>query len=299
MAVAGDDAWNFAYVLPSLENSHELDKIEVVVPNILQISWCESPPLFRTGSETARDVMMLLCNKKLPQHRYENNMLKNIVNDTSLPDPSKTTMIIETYINDFITTTNNGNRTNLQQLLCAMLHGIHKISPPPEVTGHNGHNLIAYRKLVEGDGIWSTKKEILGWEIDGKDYTIQLPTKKCVDICALIKKCLKTPKVPIKLFHKLAGKLQHAFLALLSGISLFAPLDMAMKDIPKWLRIDKSLQQSLIDWRFLVQCLARNSTHLFQLTTKPPTTYISYTNVCKLGTRWVWCSGKNTLKPFL
>ena len=88
----------------------------------------------------------------------------------------------------------------------------------------------------------------MGWEFDGVDYTIQLPAKKCVDICALIKKCLKTPRVPLKLFQKLAGKLQQSLLALLSGKSIFTPFDMVMKDKPDYVHIDENLCQRLIDW---------------------------------------------------
>ena len=35
MAVAGDDAWNVAYVLPSLQKTESLDDIKIVVPNSL------------------------------------------------------------------------------------------------------------------------------------------------------------------------------------------------------------------------------------------------------------------------
>ena len=114
-----------------------------------------------------------------------------------------------------------------------MLHGIHAIFLPPGITGRNGHNSIAYKKLVAGEGVWDTQKEILGWDINGVDYTIQLPAKKCIDICALIKKCLKATKVPLGLFRKLAGKLQHASFAIPSGKSLFTPVDMAMRDDPE------------------------------------------------------------------
>ena len=138
--------------------------------------------------------------------------------------------------------------------------------------GHSDHDSIAHKKLVEGDGVWSTRKEILGWDVDGASYTIQLPAKKCTDVCALIKRGLKTPRVPSKRFQKLAGKLQHASLALPSGWSLFTPFDMAMKDDPAVVHIDKNLCQCLRDWRVLVQCLAQRPTHLRQLVTRPQPT---------------------------
>ena len=91
-----------------------------------------------------------------------------------------------------------------------MLHGIHVIFPPPEVTGHTGYYPIAYKKMVQGDGIWDVFKEIFGWDFDGVAYTIQLPAKKCSDICTLMRKLLNKKRVALNKFQQLAGKLQHA-----------------------------------------------------------------------------------------
>ena len=44
MAVSGDNAWNFCYILPSINESDDMDNIELVVPNNLQMGWSESPP---------------------------------------------------------------------------------------------------------------------------------------------------------------------------------------------------------------------------------------------------------------
>jgi hypothetical protein len=76
MAVSDDDAWNFAYVLPSLQKLQSDDDIELVIPNSLQMGWCESPPFFCSGSETARDIIEhLVTNPSLPSHRLEHDML--------------------------------------------------------------------------------------------------------------------------------------------------------------------------------------------------------------------------------
>ena len=42
-----------------------------------------------------------------------------------------------------------------------MLYGINAIFLPPEVTVHTGYDPIAYKKLVDGDGLWDVYKEIL------------------------------------------------------------------------------------------------------------------------------------------
>ena len=57
MRVSNKEAWNFCYALPTVKPIINDDDIEIVVPNSLQMGWCESPPLFCTGTETARDII--------------------------------------------------------------------------------------------------------------------------------------------------------------------------------------------------------------------------------------------------
>ena len=146
MTVANNNAWNFAYVLTSLRNSTNINKTELVVPNSLQMGWCKSPLLFCAGSEMARDIMINLSNQQLPAHKYEADMLKNSSINCASTKPPNPTMLFESYVDDFIAATNNGRRQHLEKLLQEMLHGIHTIFPPPDITGHNGHNSIAYKK---------------------------------------------------------------------------------------------------------------------------------------------------------
>ena len=298
MAVSNEDAWNFCYVLPSLQDRSSLDDIEIVVPNSLQMGWCESPPFFCSGSETARDIIERIKNDDLPPHKYENDMLKTVRETDSVRHLSGLTTLLEVYVDDFIAACNDIRRPTLLRLSRAMLHGIHSIFPPPEVTGHNGFDSVAYKKLVGGDGVWDTQKEILGWIIDGEAYTIQLPPKKCADMCILIRRILKQKKSPLHEFQKLAGKLQHASTALPNGRALFTPFDMAMRHDPQFITIDDTMRQCLEDWKCLIKHMTKEPTSVRQLITLPPT-YISYTDACKLGAGGVWCSGTTTLKPFL
>ena len=111
--------------------------------------------------------MVELSTKDLPAHKYETDMLNNEAIKSNAVAPVFPTTLFELYVDDFIAATNDGRRPHLENLSWAMLHGIHAIFPPPEVTGHSGHDSIAHKKLIAGDGVWNTKKEILGWEIDG------------------------------------------------------------------------------------------------------------------------------------
>ncbi len=66
----------------------------------------------------------------------------------------------------------------LIQFTRAVLHGIHTIFPPLGPSNAQDDKLIAIKKLKQGDGLWDTKKEILGWLFDGIACTMQLPVEK-------------------------------------------------------------------------------------------------------------------------
>ena len=72
--------------------------------------------------------------------------------------PEKLVDIIEVLVDDFIGATNNADITHLLHLSGFMLHGIHAISPPSEVTQHRGGDLLSENKINKGDGPWAHKK---------------------------------------------------------------------------------------------------------------------------------------------
>ena len=89
----------------------------------------------------------------LPPHKFEDVMLKKVDETDTNKHTDGLVNLLEVYVNDFIAVSNNIERPQLLQLSRAMLHGIHAIFPPPEITGHNGFDPIAYKKIVDGDDI--------------------------------------------------------------------------------------------------------------------------------------------------
>lgn len=86
--------------------------------------------------------------------------------------PQEVVNLIEVFVDDYIAISNAATQQQLLHISRAMLHGIHSIFPPPEVTGHAGEDPIAQKKMLEGEGLWQDCKEILGWIFDGKAYTM-------------------------------------------------------------------------------------------------------------------------------
>ena len=133
-----------------------------MVPTALQMGWCGLPTFFCAGSETARDVMSELVKGKtaLPWYKFETIKIPKYLH---LSMPSKPVNIIEVFVNDFTGATNNSELTHLLRLSLCMLHGIHAIFPPSEVTQYGGGEPVSEKKLNRGDGLWAYKKEIPGW----------------------------------------------------------------------------------------------------------------------------------------
>jgi hypothetical protein len=298
MRVSDEDAWNFCYVLPSLKQQKSDDDIEIVVPNSLQMGWCESPPFFCSGSETARDIIdTITSHPTLPSHRFEHIMLQEFMTE-KVPDSAGTVTSFEVFVDDFIGMTNHISNANLRHLSRAMINGIHSIFPPPEITAHSGGDPISEKKLLKGEGVWSFKKEILGWDIDGANFTIQLPPAKCDNIINLIRKIMKSDRTSLNKYQKLAGKLQHASFGMPCGRALFTPLQMAMKNNPKFIKLTEDLKQILRDWKYIIQFMKQHPTSVLQLVKNYPD-YIGHSDACGLGCGGTWTSGLKPLKPFL
>ena len=148
LMVSSENAWHFCYVLLPLQGTVHLDDMEIVVPHVLQMGWCESPPLFCTATETARDVIQTLATKissPLPPHPLEHYMLPEQLQESKhAHNPSSE---VEVYVDDFIAITNDLSEENLTKLSRAILHGIHSVFPPPTVTGHEGGDPVSIKKL--------------------------------------------------------------------------------------------------------------------------------------------------------
>jgi hypothetical protein len=297
MAVSDDDAWNFSYVLPSLKPLTNEDDTELVVPNSLQMGWCESPPFFCSGSETARDVIeTLMSNPNLPHHRIENDMLRSIMTETTDKKDDAVTSF-EVFVDDFIGYTNNPSKDHLLQISRAMIHGIHSIFPPPHITKHSGEDPISEGKIAKGEGLWSTEKEVLGW-IFAEDYTLRLPASKIQGTITMIRKMLKMTRPSLNKYQKLAGKLQHASFGLPGGRGLFSPIQMAMSGNPEFIPLTDDLKNCLKDWQAILRHMESHPTSVLQLVTDFPS-YIGYSDACGLGAGGTWSSGIDNLPPFL
>ena len=134
LIVNDEDAWNFCYIIPhdNTTKNTTIDNLQIVVPNCLQMGWCESPAFFCAASETARDTIASLLKTPLPAHPFETKMLPPHFTDLPTSDLTSTMALIEVFVDDFIGCVDNVTQQKLLQTSRAMLHGIHSIFPPPK-----------------------------------------------------------------------------------------------------------------------------------------------------------------------
>jgi hypothetical protein len=300
MVVPEDDEWNFAYVLPKLSPD---EPTQLVIPSSLQMGWCDSPAYFCAASETARDVAEQLT--ATPQGLLEEHPLETfLVRPQDWPEDGMEntattfTRLLEVYIDDFIQLAQTTDPKQLRHLSRAVLHGIHSVFPPPSVTGHAGEDPISMKKLQQGDGLWTARKEILGWVFDGARRCIELPQDKVDKITAEIHQVTRQATIPRKRFEQLRGKLRHACIGIPAGKGLMSPIDAELRGEKRFIRVktNQRLRVALQDFSTLLKVLGHRPTHCRELVVHDPG-YIGYCDASKLGAGGVWLSGTRQLSP--
>ena len=126
--------------------------------------------------------------------------------------------MLEIYCDDFIALAQTSDPAKLLHLSRALLHGIHSVFPPPTASGHVGQDPVSEKKLMEGDGQWEVRKEVLGWMLDGGTRCIELARKKQEDIDHELHCIIRMSSgVPFKRVEKLIGKIRHAAIGVPTG----------------------------------------------------------------------------------
>ena len=315
MCVPEDDQMQFCYVLPPLPTSDStnptasLDDVMLVVPAALQMGWTSSPAFFCAATETGRDVAedLRLC-PELPPHPLEHHMTDPIPPHllqlpAHTPDVESLLHLFEVYIDDFCALLQSTDPTVLLHHSRALLHAIHQIFPPPTATGDPGEDPVSHKKLVlDQEGVWDTRKEILGWIFDGLHRTIELPPKKLETLRELTQQLLRERAMPLTDFRSFMGKCQHAALGVPGGTALLAPLYRVIKTADRCqqpvIRIHaRSPQaQALRDLRTIFAEIGKRPTSCAQLIPSFPH-FVGFCDACKHGAGGIWLSGSNTLRP--
>jgi len=125
-------------------------------------------------------------------------------------------------MDNFISLVQALSKNRLIQFTRLVLHGIHTVFPPLDPEVNKDDKPISIKKLKQGDGMWSTKKEILGWLFDGVGRCIQLPVDKVMKITQMLKDMLCSWRVCFGNIEKISGKLMHVMIGVPNGKGLLS-----------------------------------------------------------------------------
>ena len=305
MVVDSNDAWNFAYVLPPDLPDEEP---RLVIPDSLQMGWSESPPFFCAATETARDVAArhLHTATLQPPHPMENIMMNidwsTIPAHSAQPHNTKFLTLLEVYVDDFIALVHTTDPTHLRNVTRTLLHAIESVFPGPNISGSTMGPAISTKKLI-AEGTWETRKEILGWLIDGITRTIALSPDKVTQLLTTLRAMRRTSgTVTLTEFQKLHGKLQFTSIAIPCGKALLGPMDRIISNTitasATRIKIKPHVRDLLTDWTALIHQAGSRPTHVKELVEHDPS-YRGFVDASKWGVGGVWFGGTQNVEPFV
>ena len=305
LRIRKDHEWNFVYTLPKL--SPEQETI-LAICLTLAMGWIDSPPYFCAVTETARDIIVLYESEDhLSPHPLEQLMLDISPADRIhllpvTPTTPRSKNHPEVYMDDFIGCCQPTCLEDLTHHSRAMLHAIHDIFPPSNLTGSPLEDPISAKKLKE-EGAWSTQKEVLGWLLDGANRTISITDAKATKLTEQLLSIIQTTRSPLKPLVQLHGALNWISSAVVTGKPLLGHMDSFLaphlQHNHSWVNLPLDITQLLRDWCFLIKRLRSRPTSVYELLPTPP----AFKGWCDASTSWgaggVWFGGTTQLKPIV
>ena len=205
--------------------------------------------------------------------------------------------LIESCVDNFCTLIQCNDPEVLRGKSRSILTAINDIFPPPSITGHNAEeDPILLKKIRQGEGVWDTHKETLGWLFDGITRCMELPQDKVDKITAELKAVGRCKSVPHNRLEKPHGKLQHASLGMPVGKPLLGPMIQSLHPARNTVPTSTKLKQLLRQWRSLIQTVGAKPTHCKELVKDVPG-HIGYCDAAKQGAGGVWFGGAKGLQP--
>ena len=251
------EEWNFAYVLPRQAGK----PAQLVVPTSLQMGWIESPPYFCVASETAGDVAAQYIEAtvgELPVHKLEHYTVTAQENMASREEHKGGGFkyVLEVYVDDFMSLVIPTSADHLRHVANAVMKGIHDVFPEDS---DDEKDPISVKKLRQGDGRYSTKKCILGFDFDGEAKTLWLEEEKRALLLTILHGWIRGARraqagIQFKEFESVTAKLRHAFTAIPAGKGLLSPCNWVLRKRPEvvYFHSNNGLLQAIMDARTLL-----------------------------------------------
>ena len=245
------EEWNFCYVLPQQPGR----EVKLVVPTSLQMGRIESPPYFCAASEMARDVAAQYIETPvggLADHKFVEHTTVAEREDWkigAMEGNGKFKYVLEVYVDDFMSLVIPTSAAQLRHVANAVMKGIHDVFPEDD---DDNEDPISLKKLNQGDGRYSTRKCILGFDFDGEAKTLWLEEEKRALLLTILHGWLRGARrahigIPFKEFESVTAKIRHAFTAIPAGKGLMSPCNWVLRTRPPvvYLHSNRDLEEAI------------------------------------------------------
>jgi hypothetical protein len=148
--------------------------------------------------------------------------------------------------------------------------------------------VLSQSKIDKGDATWSTKKMLLGWEVDTAAMTMTLPSHRQTRLTDLINEFIQRRRVSRRRWQQLLGELQSMAMAISGAkfhFSLLQHATVSQHGTRIWLT--SLIRNALQDWKSLLVHLS-NPISLHALVPKAPE-FVMGCDASILGVGgWLW-----------
>lgn len=240
------DVGAFAYLVSALPSDAA---ILICIDLVLPMGWVNSPDLFYSTSETVADVANPFINQpETPTPAYAPT--RDLYHTVASPTASSSRLQhLDVYVDDIncITQGDALQQQRVTELVLRTLKDVH-----PAVAGETKDS-VSLKNALAGDGDWNQVKEIIGWIVDTRIFTLRLSQKRIDNLLLKLNIPSTQRKIRRKRLEVLIGKLISMHLAIPCAISHFYFLQQALtKTTPKLASLSNNFHSEIKYWTKLV-----------------------------------------------
>jgi hypothetical protein len=288
----------------------------IAFPLALPMGWVESPPYFTAVTETACDLANAMLRSRPSACLQQVHRLERVAatppadadvsyspgGGPDLPSPlhgagRPPVSAVDVYVDDFLLMAQTAHQRT--KVLRATLRAIDKVLRPlDDSDSPHRKEPSSITKMAKGDACWSTRKRILGWDLDTEALTLHLPPRRMARLQEVLSWLLPPHKrLHVRKWHQVLGELRSMSPAVPGSRGLFSVLQEALRHTDKRrVRIDARTHDLARDFLALVHSVHARPTRLAELVPTAPSD-IGASDACRVGMGGVWFDALDSTSP--
>jgi hypothetical protein len=178
---------------------------------------------------------------------------------------------VDIFVDDFLELA-QGDEQRRRHITRVLLHTLDEVLQPADPTIPAQKEPASLKKLGKGDGVWETRKTMLGWILDTLRRTIELPLHRAQRLHDIFIELSSHNRVSTATWHKVIGELRSMALAVPGARGLFSALQTGFQQTEAHhrVRITAPIRHQLNDFAALAMELHTRPTRLEEIVEDDP-----------------------------